>query len=304
MKGQSLRKYIGLSYLINFYCMPLVTSKQMLLNALKYKYAVGAFNINNLEMAQAVIEAATEENAPVIVQVSQGAINYAGIAVIRKMIKALADKTHIPVVLHYDHGKKVEQNIICLANGFTSLMFDGSSLPLKENISKSKKISEIAHLCGIPVEAELGKVPNQGISEAEKNELLTKPEKVKAFVNETNVDSLAVAVGSIHSQCANQSVLDIERLKDINREIPEIPLVLHGSSGVTEDSIKEGIINGMCKINVGTCLIQSFSEAVKKYIEKNPDVIDPRKYLEAGKFAMKEEVRQKIRLCGSNQIIK
>jgi fructose-bisphosphate aldolase class II len=283
--------------------MPLVSSKQILLKALKNKYAIGAFNINNLEMAQAVIEAATEENAPVIVQVSQGAINYAGISVIRKMIKALADKTHIPVVLHYDHGKNIDQNIICLANGFTSLMFDGSSLPLKENISKSKKIAEIAHLCGIPVEAELGKVPHQGVSDNKLKEMLTNPSQAKSFIRKTNVDSLAIAIGSIHSQCANQSVLDIERLKEINREIPEIPLVLHGSSGVNDDSIRESLCYGMCKINVGTCLIQIFSESVKKYIEMNPDVIDPRKYLEAGKLAMKEEVKRKIRLFASNQII-
>jgi fructose-bisphosphate aldolase class II len=284
--------------------MPLISSKQLLLNALENKYAVGAFNINNLEMAKAVIEAATEENAPVIIQVSQGAINYAGISVLSKMIKALAESTHIPVVLHFDHGKTVDQNIICLANGFTSLMFDGSSLPFNENVIQSKRISKIAHLVGIPVEAELGKVPLHGVTEAELQEMLTNPAQARTFIRETNVDSLAVAVGSVHSQCANQSVLDIERLKEINREIPEIPLVLHGSSGVMEESVRKGILNGICKVNVGTCLIQSFSEAVKQYIDKNPDVIDPRKYLEAGKLAMKEEVRKKIRLCGSNQTIK
>jgi fructose-bisphosphate aldolase class II len=284
--------------------MPLISSKQLLLNALENKYAVGAFNINNLEMAKAVIEAATEENAPVIIQVSQGAINYAGISVLSKMIKALAESTHIPVVMHFDHGKTVDQNIICLANGFTSLMFDGSSLTFNENVIQSKRISKIAHPCGIPVEAELGKVPLHGVIEAELQEMLTNPAQARTFIRETNVDSLAVAVGSVHSQCANQSVLDIERLKEINREIPEIPLVLHGSSGVMEESVRKGILNGICKVNVGTCLIQSFSEAVKQYIEKNPDVIDPRKYLEAGKLAMKEEVRKKIRLCGSNQTIK
>ncbi|SHI53679.1 fructose-bisphosphate aldolase [Tangfeifania diversioriginum] len=284
--------------------MSLVTSKHLLLNALKGKYAVGAFNANNLEMIQAIIEAATIEKAPVIVQFSQGAINYAGIFAIKSMVGAMAKYNSIPIVLHFDHGRTVEQNIKCLNSGFTSLMFDGSDLSFTENINQSKILTQIAHFYKIPVELELGKVLYQGVDNNEIINTLTNPYQVKEFIYKTKADSLAVAVGSVHSQCSSETQLDIDRLKEISKEIPEVPLVLHGSSGVDENSIRDAIANGICKVNVGTCLIKRFSESVKNYIQLNPDVIDPRKYLNAGKEEMKDEVRKKIRLFGSSKIIK
>jgi fructose-bisphosphate aldolase, class II len=283
--------------------MPLVTSHQILINALKGQYAIGAFNVNNLEMVQAVIEAGIEENSPIILQFSQGAINYIGIDTVTSLVKAFADHSHIPVVLHFDHGTSVEQNILCLVRGFTSLMFDGSSLSIEDNIIQTAAVCRVAHLCGIPVEAELGKVLQKGVTNEEIINMLTDPGQARDFIKKTNVNSLAVAIGSVHAQNSNESELDIDRLKQIKREIPNIPLVLHGSSGVNEDCIRQSIKNGICKINVGTCLIEKFSKAVKIYIEEHPDIIDPRKYLNVGKEAMKNEVKHKIRLFGSNNVV-
>jgi fructose-bisphosphate aldolase class II len=280
--------------------MPLVTTQAMLKAALDGRFAVGAFNANNMEMVQAIVEAATEERAPVILQVSQGAIRYAGMPFAAGLVKIAAANTDIPVALHLDHGTDFDQNVRCLREGFTSLMYDGSSLPLEENIAISKRVCAIAHICGIPVETELGKVLQRGVTPEEVQEAMAKPEDAKRFIQETGADSLAVAIGSIHALLSQTAELDIERLKAIRQAIPEIPLVLHGSSGVKEDSVAEAIEHGICKVNVATYLSQAFTYTLFDHLKANPKVEDPRKHLAPAREAAKERVRAKIRLFRSN----
>jgi fructose-bisphosphate aldolase class II len=280
--------------------MPLVTTQAMLKAALDGRFAVGAFNANNMEMVQAIVEAATEERAPVILQVSQGAIRYAGMPFAAGLVKIAAANTDVPVALHLDHGTDFDQNVLCLREGFTSLMYDGSSLPLEENIAISKRVCAIAHICGIPVETELGKVLQRGVTPEEVQEAMAKPEDAKRFIQETGADSLAVAIGSIHALLSQTAELDIERLKAIRQAIPEIPLVLHGSSGVKEDSVAEAIEHGICKVNVATYLSQAFTYTLFDHLKANPKVEDPRKHLAPAREAAKERVRAKIRLFRSN----
>ncbi|NPV79279.1 MAG: ketose-bisphosphate aldolase [Firmicutes bacterium] len=278
--------------------MPLVTSKEVLKAAQAGGYAVGAFNANNLEYVQAIIEAAEEEQAPVILQASQGAIKYAGLEQIVGMVKVAAEAVSVPVVLHLDHGTDYAQNVRCLRAGFTSLMFDGSALPFEENVKITSKITEMAHACGIPVEAELGKVPQAGdVSFEELKALMTDPEEAKKFVELTGVDSLAVSVGSIHRMKIQEARLDIDRIKKI-KELTGIPLVLHGASGVTDEGYRLGIPAGICKINIATELNKAFTRGVKEAMEKNPNEVDPRKALTRAKDLVKEVVKAKMRLFG------
>ncbi|MCR4404878.1 MAG: class II fructose-bisphosphate aldolase [Candidatus Acetothermia bacterium] len=280
--------------------MPLVRSKEILLAALEQRFAVGAFNANNMEQVQAIVEVAQEERAPVIVQVSQGAIRYAGLEFAAGMVKIAADLVDVPVVLHLDHGSSFEQNIRCLRAGFTSLMFDGSELPYEENVAITKRVCEIAHAVGIPVEAELGRVLQfaPGVTEEEVKRAMTDPEQAGEFVARTGADSLAVAVGSVHAMRERRARLDIERIAAIRRRA-NLPLVLHGSSGVKEEDLKEAIQSGICKINVATYLNQAFTRGLKDGLAKHPDEVDPRKFLAISREYVKEAVREKIRLFGS-----
>jgi len=281
--------------------MPLFTSKEILQRALKEHFAVGAFNANNMEQVQAIVEVAQEERAPVILQVSQGAIRYAGLEFAAGLVKIAASLVDVPVVLHLDHGTSFEQNIQCLRAGFTSLMFDGSSLPFEENVAITKKICEIAHIAGIPVEAELGRVlqAKEGASlKKEVEEAMTDPDQAKEFIERTGADSLAVAVGSIHAMREREVELDIDRIEAICRSTG-VPLVLHGSSGVKHESIKEAIEHGICKINVATYLNQAFVRGLKEGLQRYPDEVDPRKFLSLSKEYLKDVVREKIRLFGS-----
>lgn len=279
--------------------MPLVDSKGSLNKALKEGYAVGAFNANNLEMVQAIVEAAEEERSPVILQASQGAIKYIGLHYVAAMVIAAAKEASVPVALHLDHGVDFTQNVECLHAGFTSLMFDGSLLPFEENVAETKKITEIAHIVGIPVEGEIGRVPhaNRKWTKEELEELMTSPEEALQFYQETNVDSLAVSVGSVHQMKEKGASLDIERIKKISQFV-KIPLVLHGASGVTDESIREAIKAGISKINIATHLSQAFTKSIRDFLQEDPNTIDPRKYLGAGKQAMKEAVKHKMRLLG------
>ena len=280
--------------------MPLVTTQGMLTAALEGRFAVGAFNANNMEMVQAIVEAATEERAPVILQVSQGAIRYAGLPFAAGLVKIAAANTDIPVALHLDHGTDFDQNVLCLREGFTSLMFDGSDLPLEENIRISRTVCDIAHICGIPVETELGKVLKRGASPPEVKDAMARPEEAKRFIEKTSADSLAVAVGSIHALLSKTAELDIERLEEIHRAIPGVPLVLHGSSGVKEDSVTASLDHGIAKVNVATYLSQAFTFAMFDNLKANPTVEDPRKHLVPAREAAKERVREKIRLFKSS----
>ncbi|MFW6281760.1 MAG: class II fructose-bisphosphate aldolase [bacterium] len=281
--------------------MPLVTTKGMLLDAHKKNYAVGAFNANNLEMAQGIVAAAEEENAPVIVEVSQGGLNHGGIAEMSALIRALAEKANVPVALHLDHGMDFFHNILCLREQFTSLMFDGSQLSYEENVAITKDIVKIAHMVNIPVEAELGKVPKDPdeMNFEELKQYMTEPDEALNFVEQTGIDFLAVSVGSMHKMKVREAILEIDRIKNL-RETVDVPLVLHGSSGVDEDSVKKSIKAGISKINVHTYLAQNFTRGMKKYLNENPDAIDLRKYMSAGREALKEAVRHKIRLFNSH----
>jgi len=284
--------------------MPLVTSKEVLQFALAQRFAVGAFNANNMEMVQAIIETAQEERAPVILQVSQGAIRYAGLDYAVGLVKIAAAQADVPVVLHLDHGTSFEQNVLCLRAGFTSLMFDGSKLPYEENVAITRRVCEIAHIAGIPVEAELGRVlqSTDGVTPEEVEAAMTDPDQAKEFIERTGADSLAVAVGSVHAMKAREAELDIARVEAI-RQKAKVPLVLHGSSGVKHESVVEAIEHGICKVNVATYLNQAFVRGMREGFEKHPDEVDPRKFLSIARENVKEAVREKIRLFRSNDRI-
>ena len=281
--------------------MPLVTSKELFKQAMADRFAVGAFNANNMEQVQAIVETAQEERAPVILQVSQGAIRYCGLSMAAGMVKIAASLVDVPVVLHLDHGTDFEQNVRCLREGFTSLMFDGSKLPFDENVAITKKICEIANCCGIPVEAELGKVlqAKDNVTPEEVRKAMTDPDEARKFLDLTGAFSLAVAVGSVHAMESQAAELDIDRIRAI-RDATHAPLVLHGSSGVTDASLIGAIENGVVKINVATYLNQGFVEGIKKGIEQDPHNVDPRKWLSIGRDNVKERVREKIRLFKSS----
>jgi len=281
--------------------MPLVTSHEILRAAYEGRFAVGAFNANNMEQVQGIVEAAVEERAPVILQVSQGAIRYAGLEFAASLVKTAAAEVDIPVVLHLDHGTDFDQNIRCLRAGFTSLMYDGSKTPYEDNVRVTSQVVHMAHVCGIPVEAELGKVlqSTDGVTEEEVEAAMTDPDQALDFVQRTGCDSLAVAVGSVHAMREAEAELDIERLKRINAKVG-IPLVLHGSSGVKEESEVEAIQHGIAKINVATMLNQAFVQGLCQAIDEDPTNVDPRKWLTVSRDAVKEVVRHKIRLFGAS----
>jgi len=283
--------------------MAFVTTKEMLKEAQKGRYGIGAFNANNMEIIQAIIETAEEEKAPVILQASQGAIKYAGLDMIVAMVKAVAEKANIPVALHLDHGTDYHQNIKCLRAGFTSLMYDGSKLPFNENVKMTKKVVEMAHTCGIPVEAELGQIGKMGDSDEpgvaleRVKESMAVPEEAAKFVELTEIDFLAAAVGTIHGCRTPFAKLDIPRIERI-RELTGVPLVLHGASGANDEEIKKGISAGICKINIDTRIRMIFTKKMKEIIEENPNQIDPRKILGPAKDAAKEIIRDRMRIFG------
>lgn len=279
----------------------LVTGKELLDHANKNGYAVGAFNINNMEIVQAIIEAAEETNSPVILQASQGGIKYAGIEYITALGKVAAEKAKVPVALHLDHGTDFEQVMLCIRYGFTSVMIDGSKHPLRENIELTKKVIDVAHAVGVSVEAELGKIAGteDDITVDEMEATFTDPDEAKLFVEETGVDYLAVAVGTAHGVYKGEPKLDFDRIRKI-KELVGIPLVLHGSSGVPADSIKKAIEAGINKVNIDTDLRIAFTTAMKDFLKKNPDNIDPRKILTPAREAMKEVIKEKMILFGSS----
>jgi len=319
--------------------MPLATSKEVLLKAAKEGYAVGAFNLNNMEMAQAIVQAAEEKNSPVIVQASQGAIKYAGLNMITAMADVLAQEASVPVVLHLDHGTDYKQNVQCLRAGFTSLMFDGHALPLEENIKMTAKIVDIAHSVDLPVEAEIGSVLTieNLLSDAEMAEIrameipkqfevlrkkigprvedaIATPEAAKRFVDETGVDFLAAAVGSVHGLWLDIWPLRVDRLKEIYDAV-KIPIVSHGSSGVLVDkskadalgvellpgegSLKDAIKVGYTKINVATALSMEFNRAMLESAAKRPGEKDPRKLLGPARDAVIAKTKEYIDIFGS-----
>ena len=278
----------------------LVTGSELLLDAQKRGYAVGAFNVNNMEIIQAIIEAAEETRSPVILQASQGGLKYAGLEYIATLGKLAAEKATVPVALHLDHGTDFGQIMGCIRNGFSSVMIDASQYPLEENIRLTNKVIEVAHAVGVTVEAELGKIggTEDDITVAEKDATFTDPAEAKAFVEATNVDYLAVAVGTAHGVYQGEPKLDFERIKAL-REAIDIPLVLHGSSGVPYDALRKAVSLGVCKINIDTDIRISFANAVKDVVKGNPDEYDPRKLLGPAREAMKEVIKEKMEVFGS-----
>ncbi|MDD2400967.1 MAG: class II fructose-1,6-bisphosphate aldolase [Clostridia bacterium] len=281
--------------------MSLVTGKELLDEAKKGGYAVGAFNCNNMEIIQAIVAAAEAEKSPAIIQASQGAIKYAGLDYIVGLVSTAAKNAHVPICLHLDHGTDFEQVIRCIAKGFTSVMFDGSKLPMEENIAITKQIVRIASAAGVSTEAEIGKIggTEDDVSVDERDAMLTDPEEVKYFVDNTGVDSLAVAIGTAHGRYKFEPKLDFERLDKIQKLV-DVPIVMHGSSGVPGDDIKRAIALGVRKVNIDTNIREAFVKGVKSVIAKSPQEIDPRKILGPAREAMIEIVREKIRIFGSN----
>ncbi len=278
----------------------LVTGKEILQDAYKNGYAVGAFNINNMEILQAVIAAAEELRSPVMIQTSEGAIKYAGIDYLSAMVHLAARKASVPVALHLDHGTTYSTIISCIANGWTSVMIDGSHHPLAENIAATAEIVKVAHACGVSVEAELGRLSGveDNISVSERDAIYTNPQEAKQFAEETGVDSLAIAIGTAHGKYKGEPKLDFDRITRI-KELISIPIVLHGASGVPEESIKRAISLGINKINIDTDVRQAFTDGIKGVFESKPEEFDPRKICGPARDAMKKVVMDKMTMFGS-----
>lgn len=283
--------------------MTLRSSIDWLRRAQVEKFAMGAFNANSLEQMQAIVLAAQAEQAPVIIQISHNAVMYlgagnrlAGLRLVAEMGRVVGEMVDmLPVVLHLDHGDEIDL-LQALSLGFTSVMFDGSHLSFEENIATTRRLCEIAHESGAAFEAELGEVPRAGVPGEEEGEL-TDPGQVAEFAARTGVDALAVAVGSVHALKNKEVALDFPRLDAIHAAV-NVPLVLHGSSGVLDESICEGIRRGICKVNVATQLNGVFTRAVREHLAAHPEIVDPRKYLGDGRAKMVEQVRERMRLFG------
>ncbi len=281
--------------------MSLVSVAELLLQAQKGKYAVGAFNCNNMEIVQAIVAAAEAEQSPVIVQASQGAIKYAGIEYISALTRLAAEKASVPVALHLDHGTSFAQVMQCVHSGFTSVMIDGSKHRLEDNIALTNKVIEAVRPLGISVEAELGKIggTEDDISVSERDSLFTDPGEAERFMQETGVDSLAVAIGTAHGQYKGTPKLDFDRLAKIKERVA-VPLVLHGSSGVPDEAVREAIRLGVCKVNIDTNIREAFVLAARQVLEANPKEIDPRKMLGPARDGAIHIIREKIRVFGSS----
>ncbi|KXG78973.1 class II fructose-1,6-bisphosphate aldolase [Thermotalea metallivorans] len=309
--------------------MSLVTSTEMFKKAAAGGYAIGAFNVNNMEIIQGIVEAAKEEKSPIILQVSAGARKYASPVYLRKLVEAAVEDSGLDIVLHLDHGEDFEICKMCIDDGFTSVMIDGSKYPFEENIALTKKVVEYAHERGVVVEAELGKLAGieDNIRVSEKDATFTDPDQAAEFVARTGVDSLAVAIGTSHGayKFKGEPKLDFERLEKITKLIPNTPLVLHGAStvlpefvelcnryggdipgaqGVPEDMIRQAAKLGVCKVNIDTDLRLAMTAAIRKFLVENPKEFDPRKYLGPARTAIKEMVKHKIRnVLGSSNTL-
>jgi fructose-bisphosphate aldolase, class II len=305
--------------------MPLRTNKELLTLAKKRGYAVGAFNINNLETLQAIISAGEAEKSPAVIAVSEGAIEYAGLSFLVSMVRTASDQVSIPLSLHLDHGKDLNIIRSCIENGFTSVMIDGSHLEFQENITITKKVVAMARKKGVSVEAELGRLKGieDKVSVSEREAFLTDPSAAEEFVKKTEVDALAIAIGTSHGayKFKGEVKLDFERLKEIAQRV-DIPIVLHGASGVPpsvlekaerfgaklpgakgipDEAIQKAISFGIAKINIDTDLRLSFIGAVREVLTNKPEEFDPRKILGPGREAIKQTVQSKMRLFGSSE---
>ena len=279
--------------------MSLVTTKQLLLDAQKGGYAIGAFNVENMEMVQAVVAAAEELQSPVILQTTPSTVKYADLAYFYANVKTAAEKVSVPFVMHLDQGNSFELAMQALRTGYTSIMIDGSHESFEDNIKVSKAVVDACHPSGVCVEAELGKVGGKedDLDGGDDNPY-TDPREAIEFVEKTGVDSLAVAIGTAHGVYKGTPKVDVERLSEIQKVV-SIPLVLHGTSGVPDEVVKECIRRGICKVNYATDLRIAFSKGVNEVLHDAPDTIDPKKYNSKGRDEVKKYVMDKIKVCGS-----
>lgn len=278
--------------------MSLVTTKEMLLDAQKNNYAVGAFNVENMEMVMAVIAAAEELNAPVIMQTTPSTVKYANVDYFYANAKVAAEKSFVPVAIHLDHGNSFELAMTAFRAGYTSIMIDGSHEQFEDNIRITKSVVDACHSAGVPVEAELGKVGGKEDDLEGGDGGYTDPQDAKEFVERTQVDSLAVAIGTAHGVYKGEPKLDLDRLSEI-RKVVSIPLVLHGTSGVPDDTVKECVKRGICKVNYATDLRIAFTKGVVEVLNEHPEMIDPKKYNAQGLKHEKEYVMSKIKVVGA-----
>lgn len=301
--------------------MPLVTTTEMFKKAYEGGYAIGAFNVNNMEIIQGITEAAKEENAPLILQVSKGARNYAKPIYLTKLVEAAIEDTGLPICLHLDHGDSFETCKSCIDGGFTSVMIDGSHLPFEENIALTKKVVEYAHDRGVVVEGELGRLAGveDEVKVKKEDSSYTRPEEVNEFVSKTGVDSLAIAIGTSHGaykfKPGTKPQLRFDILEKVSELLPGFPIVLHGASsvipefveeinkyggkmdgalGVPEDMLRKAASMAVCKINIDSDLRLAMTAAIRKHFAEHPSDFDPRQYLKPARAAIKEMVRHKI----------
>jgi fructose-bisphosphate aldolase class II len=281
--------------------MPLVSMNEFLPQARAGKYAVGQFNMNNLEFAQAIVDAAIEENSPFIYGVSEGALKYMGIEFTVALAKAAAQKSGLPIALHLDHGSSFEVAMKCIRAGFSSVMFDGSHYSFEENVRITKEVVKAAHAMGVSVEAELGTIGGveDDLSVDEADASLAKPEEAIRFYEETGVDCIAIAVGTAHGMYAAEPNIRFDIIKKVADAVP-VPVVLHGGSGVPDEDIRNAILAGVGKINVNTENQVACTETIRQVLNKDSKIIDPRKYLTPARKAMVDVVRSKIVLFGSS----
>lgn len=309
--------------------MPLVSTKEMFEKAYKGGYAIGAFNVNNMEIVQGIVDAAKEEQSPLILQVSAGARKYAKHIYLIKLVEAALADTDLPIALHLDHGDTFELCKDCIDGGFTSVMIDGSKYDFKENVALTKKVVEYAHAHGVVVEAELGRLAGveDDVNVSANDAIFTDPEQAAEFVHLTCVDSLAIAIGTSHGayKFKGTPYLDFDRLEKVGKLLPDFPIVLHGASsvlpefvkkcnefggdipgaqGVPEEMLRKAASMAVCKINIDTDLRLAMTATVREYLTKNPGEFDPRKYLGPARDAIKGMVQHKIKdvLGSSNRI--
>ena len=299
--------------------MPLVTTTEMFRKAYDGGYAIGAFNVNNMEIIQGIVEAATEENAPLILQVSAGARKYANTVYLKKMVEAAVETSGLPLALHLDHGDSFALCKDCVDSGFTSVMIDASAHPFAENISITKQVVEYAHDHGVVVEAELGKLAGveDDVKVDAKDASYTDPDQVQEFVEKTGVDSLAIAIGTSHGafKFKGQPKLRFDILEEVGRRLPGFPIVLHGASsvpqeyvklinqyggnmpgaqGVPEEMLRKAATMAVCKINIDADLRLAVTATIREHFALNPSHFDPRQYLGPARDAVRKVVRHKI----------
>ena len=279
--------------------MALVTTKQLLLDAQKGGYAVGAFNVENMEMVQAVVAAAEELRSPVIMQTTPSTVKYANLNYFYENVKVAAQESSVPVVIHLDHGNSFELAMQAYRTGYTSIMIDGSHEGFEDNIALTSAVVKACPPGEVPIEAELGKVGGKEDDlDGGEGDPYTNPQEAAEFVERTGIDSLAVAIGTAHGVYKGVPKLDFSRLSEIRKAV-SIPLVLHGTSGVPDEDVAECIKRGICKVNYATDLRIAFTKGINQVLKENPDTIDPKKYNAKGREEVRKYVMHKMKICQS-----